>query len=266
MGRETDEEGLPVHRFFVEKKDIGHNDVVIRGQDYKHIAYSLRLEAGDRIAVCSPDQQNKFEYIVCLEDFSKNEVSGKIMERRKSKAEPDVEIHLAQALPKDKKMEQVVRRSTEIGLTELIPLQTKRTIKKLKGKKEQIRVKRWQRIAREAAKQARRGLIPRIRSVATLKELMAVSVEYDLILIPATGENNQPIKKVLGSPVAKEIPQKVLIIIGPEGGFSEQEVDTVRQKKNAFSVNLGPRIMRTETAGPVVLALVLYEFGQLRKE
>ena len=197
------------------------------------------------------------ELVAFTEDFAR----GKIVKTRENRTEPEIGIHLAQALPKDKNMEMVVRRGTEIGLKKIIPVTTERTVVQLNKKKEEKRKARWSRIAREAAKQSRRGMIPRIDDLHSVKEVGELASDYDLALLMWAGEQACSLKEVLND--LNYIPDKVLVLIGPEGGFSSGEVKVLTEKFSFKTAGLGPRILRTETAGLVVLSLILYQFNEM---
>ena len=248
-----------MHRFFIDEKNSKDEIVTICNKDYKHISKSLRLETGDKIIACTGDG---YDLIVELRDFSKNEVKGKILERKKSDTEPQADITIAQAIPKSRNMELIVQKTTEIGVNRIIPLSTKRTIVKLKGKKKKKRINRWQRIAEEAAKQSQRGIIPEVSDIFTLRSLKTIKDDFDLIVALWASEKQKSISSLLNNYNFKK-GKRVLVIIGPEGGFSENEINLIEDELNGIPVSLGPRILRTETAPIVALSTVLYEFGDL---
>ncbi|MFW5979796.1 MAG: RsmE family RNA methyltransferase [Halanaerobiales bacterium] len=247
-----------MHRFFINHKNIKENKVIIKGNDYKHLAYSLRLKKGDQFIVCSGDGK---EITVELIKFYDNKVEGKIIKKSKSENEPQLKITLAQAIPKNRNMELVVQKCTEIGVNTIIPLNTKRTIVKLTEKKEKKRINRWQRIAREAAKQSQRAIIPKITEVKTLKSLNNNLEIYDNVFCFWTGDNSSNIRNKISN--SEFINKQLLILIGPEGGFSKKEINFIRKNLNGDILSLGPRILRTETAGIVVPALILHEAGEM---
>lgn len=250
-----------MHRFFINKDNVQGKVVRITGSDFNHISHSLRLVPGDRVIVNSGDGvDNTLEII----DIDENRVKGKIIYFEKNKNEPELNITLAQAIPKKHNMDMVVQKCTEIGIKGVIPIETKRTIVKLKNKKRQKRINRWQRIAEEAAKQSGRGCIPRVMDVHNISELTEKFSLYDLILIPWVGEESRGLKEIWNNRRNLE-ENNILIIIGPEGGFTADEVELVREK-GGKSITLGPRVLRTETAGLVVLTMILYEAGEMGGE
>ena len=248
-----------MHRFFISKDNLNQDKVEISGQDYKHISRSLRLQEGDKIIACTGDGN---DLLVKLDEFTDDAVRGKVLKKTKSSTEPDLKVTLAQAIPKNRNMELVAQKTTEIGINEIIPLSTKRTIVRLKGKKRKKRIDRWQRIAEEAAKQSQRGVIPGINDIFTVKQLKTIRDRYDLILVLWVDNDARSLSEVLSDINRSEI-KNVMLIIGPEGGFTDQEINIIKDDLNGHSVRLGPRIFRTETAGLVGLSALLYEFNEL---
>jgi len=245
-----------MHHFFVQSADINDGIVVIKGDDVAHITRSLRLNLGDEISVTNGEGQ---KYLTELIEFSEDFVKAKIIEKFKVQAEPRVKVTLVQGLPKSKKMDMIVQKCTEIGIEEIIPINTKRTIVNLNQKKAQKRQERWQKIVEEAAKQSKRGKIPEVKELSDLKQIITDFASYDLVLVPWEDEESQGLKETLESNLEAG---RIMIIIGPEGGFSLEEIEQVKMA-GAQSVTLGPRILRTETAGIATLSMVLYQLGDL---
>ncbi len=243
-----------MYRFFINDDAIEGEMVEISGSDFNHISHSLRLKPGDEIVVSTGDGR---DLLVEIAEFSEKWVKSKIVKSYKNQNEPSLKITLAQGIPKKDNMDLIVQKCTEIGVNQIIPLETERTIVKLKGKKREKRRQRWQRISEEAAKQSQRGIIPAVEPVHNLKDIAKISDEYDLILVPWEDEKTTTLEKAW----IKEA-ESVLIIIGPEGGFPEREIEFLK-KLNAVPVTLGPRILRTETAGLVALTMALHLAGDL---
>lgn len=245
-----------MQRYFVEPNAIGNDIVTITGDDVKHIVRVMRMEAGDNVIVCDGRGQ---AYRVELTDLGDKAVIARIVELLQDEVESKVKITLAQGLPKGDKMELIVQKGTEVGISEFIPMDMKRCIVQYDHKKEQKRRERWEKIAKEAAEQAHRTIIPEVTEGKTFKQWMLTLSEYDLVLVPYEGEKVKGIREVLeGHPDAKSI----CVLIGPEGGISEDEIETALAA-GAIPVTLGPRIMRTETAGLVAATCILYQYGQM---
>lgn len=250
---------IVMHRFFIDEDLIEGESLKIKGSDFRHISRSLRLQPGDEIIACPGDGR---DFTVQLENFKDDYAEGKIINSRQNKSEPDLNITLAQAIPKNKNMELVVQKCTEIGIKEIIPLFTARTIVKLTDKKKKKRCQRWQRIAEEAAKQSQRGIIPQINDIHNLKKIIDIQNDFDLIIICWTGEKAEGLKNIF-SRVEMEDINEVLLLVGPEGGFRTDEIELICQQAGGYSLSLGDRILRTETAGFVTLSLLLYEAGDI---
>lgn len=245
-----------MHRFFVDRENINESVIEIDGEDVKHIKNVLRLEIDEEIEICD---KLGTDYKCKIIETSKEKVKCKILETYKSKGESEIEIVLFQGLPKSTKMELIVQKSTELGVKKIVPLVTSRSIVKINDrKKEDKKIERWTKIAEEAAKQSKRGVIPKISSIMTFSEMLENLNDEEVVIVPYESEENIGIKSVLKDCKHK----KINIIIGPEGGFSEEEIELLKEI-NSHIVTLGPRILRTETAGFTTTAVVLYELGDL---
>ena len=182
-------------------------------------------------------------------------VETRIIDKQKFAREPKTKITLFQGLPKQGKMELIIQKAVELGVFQIIPVFTDRSIVTDNGKMGK-KIERWQKIADEAVKQCKRGIIPRISDELRFKEMLGKLENFDLILFPYENEENRYIKNSLQSLPKK--PQNVAIIIGPEGGFSDPEA-TALKAIGADCVTLGKTILRTETAGIAAIAMVMYE-------
>jgi len=254
-----------MHRFFINEDYIENDVVEISGEDFNHISNSLRLQPGDEIIVSSG---NGFDYRVELENFDEQTVIGRIIDKEVNQTEPKVNIDLGQAIPKNRNIELVIQKGTEIGVNQIIPLDTERTIVKLSSSKEKRRIKRWQKISKEAAKQSQRGQIPNIENVLDVNNRQMINnlfSSYDLILVLYAQDDSFSIKEALKTYKGNNV-NKILVLIGPEGGFTPEEISTFNElgkEHKVATINLGKRILRTETAGLVALSNILYEFGDL---
>ncbi len=251
------------HRFFIKSDQKKDNYIIIKGKDYQHLALSLRLQVGDTIVV-SEENNKQVDYLVELVEFKEEEVTGEIKKIEKNKTETALDITLAQAVPKNRNMEFIIQKSTELGIKKIIPMITERTIVRLSQKKEIKRLQRWRRIALEAAKQSQRGIIPAVTKIQNLEKII-INSDYDLVLLYWAAEKQNNLKKIVTEIEKKDISQ-ILIMVGPEGGFSKKEVKMAVKKAGAYTVSLGPRILRTETAGIIALTTILYEFDELSLE
>ena len=244
-------------RFFVDKKNINleNNTCIIEGEDVKHISKVLRCRIGEEIEVCD---NNNNEYICEITNIDKNQVELNILEKVDIQRESDLKIKVYQGLPKGPKMEMILQKLTEVGVDEIILVQTKRTVVKVDDKKEDKKLERWERIIYEAAKQSKRGKLPTLRGVLTFKEALADMKENDFNIAPYENEKTKSIKQAIKGVNINNIG----IFVGPEGGFEETEIEAI-EDIGGQSVSLGPRILRTETASLVASSIVLYELSDL---
>ncbi len=245
-----------MNRFFTNKENINDSMVTLDGEDVKHIKNVLRLNKGDKIVVCDG---HVWEYTVELESLEDNQINGTIIHKEMSKQEPPIDIILYQSLPKGTKMDLIIQKATELGVKEIIPVITQRTIVKLDNqKKEQKKLERWNRIALEAAKQSKRGRVPTVSNILNFKESLNLLKDEDFVIVPYEDECKIGAKEILKKCKTK----RINIVIGSEGGFEEDEVLMLKEI-GAYIISLGPRILRTETAGFTAISIALYELGDL---
>lgn len=239
-----------MHRFFIEPHAVCGNEAVLTGEDVQHIAKVLRLRAGDEVTLCDGA---KTEYTARIDSVEKERITLRVLETAASKTESAVEITLYQGLPKAGKLETIIQKCVELGIGKVIPFDAERSVVKLSEKDFAKKQSRYQRVAYEAAKQSRRGIIPEVSGLVKLaKEDFS---GFDLILLAYEEERGTTLKKALR---AKMDAKRIALIVGPEGGFAPEEADMLIQR-GAVSVSLGPRILRTETAGMAMLAMTVYE-------
>lgn len=246
-----------MHKFFVSKENIFQNACIIEGEDVKHIYKVLRLDAGDRISI---NDCEGAEYLGEIKEINKKEVKVNLLEKIELNNESNLKVHLYQGMPKSAKMDLIVQKCTELGISQITPVVTERVIVK-SDLAEFKKVDRWNRIALEACKQSKRSLIPVINTPIEKEELLETLKQYDLIVVPYENQKGQGIK-YLTQQVKDKVINSVAIVVGPEGGFEDSEIESFQQL-GAYIVTLGPRILRTETAGFVALSLLMYELGDL---
>lgn len=241
-----------MHRFFAEPGQIGEKEIVITGADVNHIRNVLRMRADEEVLIA--DGQGA-EYRCKLTELGENEVRAQILWKLDGNAELASAITLFQGLPKSDKMDLIVQKCVELGVDRIVPVSTKRAVVKLDAKKEQTRLKRWNTISESAAKQSGRGVIPEVSGVMSFGKALEEAKKLDVLLIPyERAEHMTETRRVMG-----EIRpgQSVGIFIGPEGGFEESEVEEA-VATGARAITLGRRILRTETAGLAVMAMLSY--------
>lgn len=246
-----------MHKFFVNIDNINGDMAIINGEDVKHIYKVLRLTEGTEVSI---NNGAGTEYLGEILDINKKEVKVKILKELETNNESPIDIYLFQGLPKSQKMDLIVQKATELGVKEIIPIITERVVVKNEIG-EYKKMDRWQRIALEACKQSKRTKIPKVNTPIDFKFLLGLLETMDLIVVPYENQEGKGLKKVMAS-IDKESVKSVAIIIGPEGGFMEREIEDLIKCK-AEVITLGPRILRTETAGFVTASLILYDLGDL---
>ena len=244
-------------KFFVNIEDVFENEIHIKGKDVNHIKNVLRLPIGKEILI--NDRQGK-DYKCIIKLMNADLVSADIVERLEDTTEPIVETCLFQSLIKGEKMEFVIQKAIEIGVTMIVPIITERCIVKIESEKKlNNKCERWQKIAESAAKQSKRGIIPEVMTPMSFNEALTFAKErLEIACIPFENEKAHHIKNYLRNCSA----QSIGVFIGPEGGFTDEEI-TLASNSGVSSITLGRRILRSETAGIVTLANIMYEMGEI---
>lgn len=243
-----------MQHFFVTPDQVTEQFIYIEGSDVNHMKNVLRMKSGEELYV---SDGNNREYLCKVECYEENRAVLTIEEEKKSDRELPSKIVLFQGLPKNDKMEWIVQKAVELGVHEVIPVSTKRAVVKLDAKKAAKKTARWTEIAKSAAKQAGRGILPSVGDVVNFNEALKIAENLDVVLIPyelASGmnETRQIIDHIKPG-------QSIGIFIGPEGGFEKEEVKKALES-GAKEITLGRRILRTETAGLMVLSVLVYQF------
>lgn len=244
--------------FFISSDQIKENTVILQGEDRHHLVNVLRQGPGGEVVVLNGKGE---EYLVRIKEVTPELVIGEIIEKLERQTEPGVKITLVQSLPKADKFEWILQKNTELGVARFQPVITERSNIKLTPEARERKQERWRRIIKEAAEQSGRRIIPELEPIRCWDEVIA-DFKDELVLIPWEGERTRSLKQVLKS--LKVQPERITVLIGPEGGFSVGEVEKARDK-GAIPVTLGPRILRTETAGLVVTAALFYHFDDLER-
>ncbi|WP_195542861.1 16S rRNA (uracil(1498)-N(3))-methyltransferase [Massiliimalia timonensis] len=232
-------------KFFCERKE-GEN-LYIEGEDAKHISRVLRMGPGETITVSCPDG---FDYEGVLQSCGENLATAKITRSYPNQSEPSVKIILYQALPKGDKFDLITQKAVELGVTKIVPVLTKRCVSRPDEKAMKKKIARWQKIAKEAAKQSGRGIIPEVGSLVDMKQAINLMTEEELAILFYEGGGRR-----LNELVPSDA-QKIAILIGSEGGFEEEEVNDAK-KQGIFVATLGKLILRCETAPLAALAILM---------
>ena len=247
-----------MRRFFVRGQNLfpESNKAYIDGEDVHHISAVLRLKPGSGLILL--DGLGK-EYQARIISITPERVEVSLENTWEAAGEPPIEVNLVQGLPKGDKMELIIQKCTELGVRNIFPVETSRAVVKLNENKKAQKLRRWQRVAQEAAKQCRRAVVPEIFLPCGFDEALRRLGNDTFLLMPWEEEHTAGIKEVLSG---TKPAGKITILIGPEGGWSKDEVQKAKSI-GAVTVHLGPRILRAETAGMTALALVLYAWGDL---
>jgi 16S rRNA (uracil1498-N3)-methyltransferase len=281
---------VDMRRIFVDPESIDDNIITVTNpKDDHHLANVIRIQEGDKITV---SDKSGYEYPTVVSRIDhrkdidsrdvenpKNVIELTITEKRPFTTEPNIWITLFQGLPKQDKMDVIIQKSIELGASEIVPVKFTHAVPSYDEKKLKARLERWRRIAFETVKQCGRGVVPEIAGPITpgiLADSVAIGRDaskkiikkYDLLLMAYEAEEDVTIKDALrkwkigrgavesaNDPAAR---QRIGVIVGPEGGISESEAAALAEA-GVTCVSLGKSILRTETAGPAAIAMLLYE-------
>lgn len=237
--------------------NIKDDKITIASEDVRHIKNVLRLKVGDTVDICDG---KGFDYKCEISEMRDKEIECIIKEKHPADTEPPVKVSLFQGLPKASKMDYIIQKNTELGISEIVPCELSRCVSRIEDKKTaEKKVCRWQKIAEEAAKQSGRGIIPEVCPPLTLKDAIKRLKESDFAFALYECESDQSLKKTL---IENKYAKTISFMIGPEGGFDPAEIELIHSE-GIKSIGLGKRILRTETAGEAVLSMIMYEIGDI---
>ena len=238
-------------RFFTE--NIDQNSGSITGEDAKHIARVLRMKNGQPLTVCDT---TGYDYACIIEGITEEQIDLKVLSRSPSVTEPNVSVHLYQAMPKADKLELIIQKAVELGVNSITPVMTRRCVSRPDAKSMKKTLERYNRIALEAAKQSGRGIIPQVNPLLELDQALRQMQQSGCPILfyeNATAPARQLLQSATG---------KIAILIGAEGGFDEDEVERA-QVAGCSILSLGKRILRCETAPLAALSIIMYETGNM---
>ena len=245
-----------MRRFFIHPQELNQKTGLISGSDAKHIIKVLRLKESDRLFLFDG---NGYDYEAEIVRVSPEKVTVNILEKFPSKSEPVVHITVAQALLKDRKMDDIIRQITELGIFRWIPFPAHRSVSRLDRRRLSARMERWERIAKESLKQCGRNMTPAILSADSFEAMLSLSENSDLKII--FWENETEALTDFKAPHEKPV-KHIFMGIGPEGGFTEQEIE--KATACGFkTLSLGPRILKSDTATVAACTLIQYLYGDL---
>ncbi len=235
-----------MHKFFVKSDDVFGNTISITGDDARHLALSLRMKIGEKITVSTPDMT---DHLCVIKEISPELVTLSVEESLPASGEPPYRLKLYQAIPKSDKLEFIIQKAVECGAFSVIPFESKFCVARIKDPEKKL--ERWNRIAYEAAKQSGRSIVPRVEAPLSFKDAVKMASEDELSVF--CYENERGVK--LGELLKKSDPKTISVVIGSEGGFSEDEVEFA-EAEGLTVTGLGARILRCETASVFVLSAV----------
>lgn len=242
-------------RFYVPKENVGKRSINIEGDEAHHILDVMRLCDGDKVVVFD-GTGNEYSGFLKQADLKKKKVVVEIVRTERPALEKMPEIVLAQSIPKKSKMDAIVEKATELGVSRVIPLLTDRTIVRPDAAGSLKKTERWRRISREAAKQCGRTDVPKVDKITRYADMISVLDDYDLVLMACLVDDTVSIKDAVSGIKSGNI----LVLIGPEGDFTPEEIEMGR-KGNCRFVTLGKRILKSDTAGLFMLSVLNYEFA-----
>lgn len=243
-----------MYQFFVEQNQISDKTVTIEGQDVNHIKNVLRIKPGEEFNVVT--ENSELEYRCSIREFGDDTITCDILFIKENNTELDAEIWLLQGLPKADKMELIIQKAVELGASKIVPVSMERSVVKLDDKRADKKTVRWNAISEAAAKQSKRRIIPEVFEPVSFKTAMDLTKEFDVKILPYEMADMKAMNLTRDSIGAVKPGQKIAILIGPEGGFSEREYNEAKCS-GWNEMTLGHRILRTETAGFVVLSWLL---------
>ena len=239
-----------MYHFFVSEEQINGENAYIEGSDVNHIANVLRMKPGEELLI---SVKGDWDYLCKIDDIETDRVNLKVLESMEQRELP-VNITLLQGIPKSDKLEMIIQKAVELGVSEIIPVKTKRVVVKIEEKKQASKVNRWNAIAESAAKQSKRSIIPKVHEPISIDNALEIVKDFGVKLIPY--ENADGIDKTRKILDGMDKTKDIVVFIGPEGGFEEAEVERI--KNSGFEViTLGKRILRTETAGLALLSNIM---------
>ena len=239
-----------MYHFFVEEEQVNGENAYISGSDVNHIVNVLRMKIGEELLI---SVKGDWDYICKIEEIENDRVNLKLLESMEQRELP-IKLTLLQGIPKSDKLEMIIQKAIELGVSEIIPVKTNRVVVRIDEKKTQAKVNRWNAIAESAAKQSKRSIIPKVLKPQTIDNALEIVKDYGVKLLPY--ENADGIKKTKDILNSLDSKNNIAVFIGPEGGI--EEADVKKSTDSGFEViTLGKRILRTETAGLALLSNIM---------
>ena len=247
-----------MNTFFVKNSQIHSGVAKVTGDDFHHLKNVLRLKPGEGAYICNEDGS---KFVAKLFEIREDMAVFDLIKKEPRNAELTVDITLYQGLPKSDKMEKVIKETTQLGIKEIVPTKMRNCVVKLDTTGIEKKTDRWQKIAEEAAKQSGRQIIPTVSRVINFENIIENIEKYDIVLLLYELEDKFTLKDaILKAKESLGSIKNIALIIGPEGGFSEEEVSMLSSSKNLYICTLGSRVLRTELAPIMAVSNLVYEF------
>lgn len=237
-----------MHRFYTQPENANEHQLTITGDEAKHIKNVLRMQPGDAFIAFDG---TGVDYS-CRINTVGAQIEANVLSKSRNDTEPSIKVTLYQAYPKSAKMEEIVQKAVELGVFGVVPFISQRCVKRPED------ASRLRRVALAAVKQCGRSVLPKVEDVLRFDDAIELMKKHDKLIVCWEEERHTPLKQVLSGGA-----QDIGVVIGPEGGLEAAEVEKMREA-GGVSVTLGPRIMRTETAGIAVLSAIFYDKGQMQ--
>lgn len=241
-----------MYHFFIHQDQIGEDSIRITGPDVNHMKNVLRMGAGEEVLISNGVDK---DYLCEIVSVTSSEVIARILSVDEAGKELPAKIYLFQGLPKSDKMEFIIQKAVELGVYQIVPVETRRTVVKLDKKKEESKLRRWSAVSESAAKQSGRLIVPEVAGVMTFEKALALSKKFDMTVIPFEHAKGMEETRQILSAIKPGM--NAGIFIGPEGGFEDSEIELAKSF-GARPITLGKRILRTETAGLSVLSVLSF--------
>ncbi len=239
-----------MYNFFIDKTDVNNGKAIIKGKDHNHIKNVLRMKVGEEFLV----SYEKTSSLAQISQITDEIIVCDIVSENYANTELPVNIHLFQGLPKSDKLELIIQKAVELGVSTITPVEMSRSIVKIEDKKKKSKLERFQAISESAAKQSKRTIIPEILDIIPYKLALERAFNYEHVLVPYENEKgmietNNAFKSIKSG-------DNIAVFIGPEGGFSDEEI-ALAKEKGAKIISLGKRILRTETAAITAISAIM---------
>ena len=241
-------------RFFVPKENVQEKLIYVDGPEARHILNAMRMKEGDKVVVFDGTGN---EYTGFIKEVKSKSLIVEIVSTQAHKRERTLEVTLAQSIPKKEKMDYIIEKATELGVQNIIPITSERTIVKVAKERSDNKITRWERIAEAAAKQCGRTDVPEIKNIQKFYNAVDEINNFDLALMACLSEDTISFKEA----ISDFHTGKIIVFIGPEGDFTPDEIEMAKDNTNCKFISLGKRVLKSDTAGLYILSVLNHELS-----